>query len=390
MTSGPLETSGMRARVRHVMDTAIDKARLVGAVVLVAVEGEVVVAEAAGLADREAGRPMQVDTLFRLASLTKPVVTAVCLALAEEGLVDLHAPVSRYLPQFRPCLPDGGPCDITLHQLLTHTSGLGYGFSLPRDDNPYTRAGVSDGIAEPGLSLADNMARLASVPLLFPPGQGWCYSLGLDVIGAVIEQVSGQSLPAAVQHHVGRVLSWRESGFTVRTSETLAACYADARPVPIRMGAEYVLSRILPDGGVGEIRFAPDRILNPHSYPSGGAGMVGTAHEFLAFIDTVRSGGDGILSPASAMLFGHNAIGDLDMGPQTRGRRFGYGGAVITDPDAARTSLGAGSFTWGGVYGHQWVVDRSRGLSIVMLSNTALAGMAGTYPDAVVAAVCAG
>ncbi|MCE2575098.1 serine hydrolase [Komagataeibacter sp. FNDCR2] len=390
MSPAPLEMTRMRERVRHVMDGAVGTSRLVGAVVLVAVEGEVVVAEAAGLADRESRRPMRVDTVFRLASLTKPVVTAVTLALAEDGVLDPHAPVSRYLPYFRPCLPDGGACEITLHQLLTHTSGLTYGFSFPRDDNPYTRAGVSDGIAEPGLALADNLARLATTRLIFPPGQGWSYSLGLDVIGGVIEKATGLSLSDAVRQHVGAPLAWRESGFAVKTPENLAACYADARPVPLRMGAQYVLPRLLPDGGTGEIRFAPDRVLNPASYPSGGAGMVGTAGEFLAFIEAVRNGGEGILSPASAMLFGRNAIGDVDMGAQARGRRFGYGGAVIMDPAAAGTPLCAGSFTWGGVYGHQWAVDRARGLSIVMLSNTALAGMAGAYPDAVVAAVCAG
>ncbi|WP_010506804.1 serine hydrolase domain-containing protein [Komagataeibacter europaeus] len=388
MSRVPVEKVHMRERIRHIMDTAVETSRLVGTVVMVAVDGEVVVAEAAGQADREGGIPMQADALFRLASLTKPVVTAVALAMVEEGLLDLHAPVTRYLPHFRPALPDGGACEITLHQLLTHTSGLTYGFAFPRDDNPYTRAGVSDGIAEPGLSLADNLARLASTRLIFAPGQGWAYSLGLDVMGGVIEKASGLSLPAAVRRHVGAPLGWRDSGFMLTPLQSPAACYADARPVPIRMGAEYAMPRLLPGGGVGEIRFAPDRIRNPGSYPSGGAGMVGTAAEFLAFLEAVRIGGEGMLSPASAMLFGRNAIGDIDMGPLARGRRFGYGAAVIADPSLARTPLSPGSFTWGGVYGHQWAVDRARGMSIVMLSNTALAGMAGAYPDAVVAAAC--
>lgn len=382
------DTAHMAERVRQVMQAAVQTGRLVGAVVLVAVDGQTVVTEAMGLADREQASPMRLDTVFRLASLTKPVVTATALALAEQGMLDLHAPVTRYLPDFQPALPDGGACVITPHQLLTHTSGLTYGFSFPRDDNPYLRAGVSDGIAEPGVSLADNLARLATTRLVFAPGQGWSYSLGLDVMGGVIERVTGQSLPQAVRQHVGDPLGWLQTGFAPPARDSLAACYADARPAPIRMGETYALPRQLPGGGVGEIRFAPDRIFNPASYPSGGAGMVGTAGEFLAFLEAVRMGGEGLLAPASAALFGRNAIGDVDMGPLARGRRFGYGGAVIADPEAARTPLSPGSFTWGGVYGHQWVVDRARGVSIVMLSNTALAGMAGSYPDAVVAAVC--
>ncbi|ATU71870.1 penicillin-binding protein [Komagataeibacter rhaeticus] len=384
------DTARMTERVRHVMETAVQTGRLVGAVVLVAVDGQPVVTEAVGLADRERGLPMRADTVFRLASLTKPVVTAAALALAEQGLLDLHAPVTRYLPDFSPALPDGGAAVITPHQLLTHTSGLTYGFSFPRDDNPYTRAGVSDGIAEPGVSLADNLARLATTRLVFAPGRGWSYSLGLDVMGGVIEKITGQPLPDVVRQHVGAPLGWRQTGFAPPARDNLAACYADARPMPLLMGETYVLPRQLPGGGVGEIRFAPDRVFNPASYPSGGAGMVGTAGEFLAFLEALRQGGEGLLAPASAALFGRNAIGDVDMGPLARGRRFGYGGAVITDPVAARTPLSPGSFTWGGVYGHQWVVDRARGISIVMLSNTALAGMAGSYPDAVVAAVYGG
>ncbi|MGY6768611.1 serine hydrolase domain-containing protein [Komagataeibacter sp. NFXK3] len=383
------ETTRMAGRVRDVMESAVAAGRLVGAVVLIAVDGEVVVREAVGLADREDGRPMQVGTPFRLASLTKPAITAVALALAEAGRLDLHAPITRYLPDFRPALPGGGPCQITSHQLLTHTSGLTYSFSFPQDNNPYTRAGVSDGIAEPGLSLVDNLARLATTRLIFAPGQGWAYSLGLDVMGGVIESVAGCTLPEALHHHVGGPLGWKQTGFAPPPPGTLATCYADGRPAPIRMGTEYVLPRLLPGGGVGAIRFAPDRIYDPTSYPSGGAGMVGNAPEFLAFLEAVRLGGEGLLSPASAMLFGRNATGAIEMGPLMRGRGFGYGGAVITDSTAARTALSAGSFTWGGVYGHQWVVDRARGMSIVMLSNTALAGMAGSYPDAVVAAACA-
>lgn len=345
------ETARMSGRVRDVMEGAVAAGRLVGAVVLIAVDGDVVVREAVGLADRETSRPMQVETPFRFASLTKPVITAVALALAEEGRLDLHAPITRYLPDFCPALPDGSPCQITSHQLLTHTSGLTYGFSFPQDNNPYTRAGVSDGIAEPGFSLADNLARLATTRLIFAPGQGWAYSLGLDVMGGVIQSVAGCTLPEALHHHVGSPLGWEQTGFTPPASGMLATCYADNRPAPIRMGAEYVLPRLLPGGGVGAIRFAPDRIHNPASYPSGGAGMVGNAPGFLAFLEAVRLGGEGLLSPASAMLFGRNATGAIEMGPLMRGRGFGYGGAVITDSTAARTPLSAGSFTWGACTG---------------------------------------
>ncbi|RBM09527.1 serine hydrolase domain-containing protein [Novacetimonas cocois] len=378
----------MRERVARVMDDAVASGRLVGAVVIVATGGRVVLRHAVGMEDREAAVPMRIDSRFRLASLTKPVVTALALAMAERGMLDLDDPVSRYLPFFRPRLPDGGETEIPLHRLLSHSSGLSYGFQFPRDDNPYARAGVSDGLAEPGLSLRDNLERLAGVPLIFAPGARWTYSLGLDVMGGVLEQAGNADLPELVHRHIGaRLGGWTRTGFHVGPGDTLATCYADARPVPLRMPDSYRLPRILPDGRVSEIHFMPDRVRNRASYPSGGAGMVGTADDFMTFIEAIRAGGGPILSPSTAMRFGANAIGDAPMGPFFRGKRFGFGGVIITDPAAARTPLSVGSFTWGGVYGHQWTVDRACGISIVMLSNTALAGMIGAYPDAVVRAV---
>ncbi|ACI52654.1 beta-lactamase [Gluconacetobacter diazotrophicus PA1 5] len=378
-----MPTGGMAERVDQVVRGAVARGRLVGAVVLVAVDGAVVVRCAAGLANREGDRPMATDTLMRLASLTKPVVTAVALRLAERGMLGLDDAVTRFLPDFRPACADGSVPVITLRHLLTHTAGLSYGFAFPRDDNPYVRAGVSDGIAEPGLALADNLARLSGVPLSFAPGQGWQYSLALDVMGGVLERAGDAPLPELVRQYVGAPLGWARSGFSVPDPTALCGAYADARPVPVAMGARYAMPRQLPGGRISEIVFAPDRVLDSGSYPSGGAGMVGTAEEFLTFVDALRAGGGPILSADSAALFGRNAIGDLPMGMANDGMRFAIGAATVDDPARARTPMSRGAFTWGGVYGHQWIADPARGVSIVMLSNTALAGMAGAYPDAV-------
>lgn len=387
--SEAMPVAGMDERVAQVMDAAVARGRLVGATVLVSVDGKSTVCRAAGLANRETGARMQPDTLVRLASLTKPVVTAVALALAEQGKLSLEDAVTRFLPDFRPACTDGSVPTITLRHLLTHTAGLSYGFSFPRDDNPYTRAGVSDAIAEPGMALADNLARLATVPLLFAPGEGWAYSLALDVMGGVLERAGDAGLPDLVQRHVGARLGWTRTGFAVTDPAVLCPAYADARPEPVTMGARYVMPRQLGGGKVSEIVFAPDRVLDPQSYPSGGGGMVGTAEEFLRFVDAVCSGGGPILSPDSAALFGRNAIGDLPMGPLNDGMRFAIGAAVVEDPAQARTPVSRGGVTWGGVYGHQWIADPARGVAIVMISNTALAGMAGAYPDAVRNAVYA-
>ncbi len=164
---------------------AIAAQKLVGTVVLVARDGKVVYARAAGLADREAKQAVREDTQFRLASMTKPIVSIAALALVDRGKLSLEDPVTKYLPDFRPKLADGREATITVRQLITHTSGLTYKF-LEKPDGPYHKAEVSDGIAEPGMSAAENLRRLASVPLVAEPGTAWGYSLSIDVLGEVV------------------------------------------------------------------------------------------------------------------------------------------------------------------------------------------------------------
>src|SRR5215212_10826609 len=187
------------------IDSAIDRAlaenRIVGAVVLVARDGEIVYRRAAGLADRERAIPMREDAVFRLASLTKPLVTAAALRTVEFGRIALADPVTKYLPDFRPALPSGEIPAITLRHLLTHTGGLSYGFMQPPDGS-YHRAGVSDGAAEPGISMEDNLARIARAGLAYPPGERWAYSVAIDVLGAVMQTVEGADLDAVVRKYV--------------------------------------------------------------------------------------------------------------------------------------------------------------------------------------------
>src|SRR4029079_5244422 len=160
----------------------------------------------AGLADRERGVPMREDAVFRLASLTKPLVTAAALRMVALGKIALADPVTRYLPDFRPALPNGDVPVITLRHLLTHTAGLAYRFMQP-DGDAYERAGVSDGADEPGLSMDENLKRIVRAGLFYPPGEKWEYSVAMDVLGAVLQVVQGQDLEAVVVQHVTRPLN---------------------------------------------------------------------------------------------------------------------------------------------------------------------------------------
>jgi len=374
------DPDGAAARVKAVMDTAVARGRIVGAHVLAAHRGTVIVDHVAGLMDLEADRPMPADPVFRLASMTKTVVSAVALILVRRGLLSLDTPVTAFLPNFRPALKDGRVPVITVWHLLTHTSGLSYGFSFPTDENPYAAAGVSDGLDAPGLGVAENLARLGSCALLFEPGTHWQYSLSTDVLGGVLEQAGGMDLGQIVAELIGKPLGWRHTGFTVAAGDELVPAYADGR---VRMGARHTLRTPLPGGRMTEVVFAPDRVLDPASYPSGGAGMVGTAREYLTFLEALRVGRDDLLPAQDAALFGVNATGDMAAQPGREGRGFSLGASVLLDPEAARNPLSPGSFSWGGAYGHSWFVDPALALSVVSLTNTTFAGMVGPYPDAV-------
>jgi CubicO group peptidase (beta-lactamase class C family) len=365
----------LSAEVDRVIDQALSSGRIVGTVVLVARDGKLVYQRAAGLADREAGQSMRLDNLFRLASLTKPVVSTATMVLVERGQLSLDDPITRWLPGFRPALPNGERPPITVRQLLTHTSGLSYGFLQP-PGSEYHRAGISDGLDEPGRSMEDNLARLASVALIFRPGEGWQYSLSLDVLGAVIERVSGCRLPEAVKQLVTDALGMKDTDFAVRDAERLAAAYADGPEQPVRMGNPH----IVPFGDGAGIVFAPSRVFDSRSYPSGGTGMVGTAPEFLRFLETLRSGGGPLVKPDTATAMMRNQVGDLPVNARGPGWGFGFGAAVLKDPERAGSSQSAGTWGWGGVYGHSWFIDPANRLTVVGLTNTAIEGMAGLFP----------
>lgn len=370
--------------VDDVIDRALAEDRIVGAVVLVAREGRIAYARAAGLADREAERPMALDAVFRLSSVTKPVVAATALALAERGDLPLDAPVTRFLPNFRPKLADGSTPTITIGQLLTHTSGLSYGFLQP-EGGPYLAAGVSDGMDQPGLSMAEELARLGGVDLFFPPGAAWNYSLSLDVLGAAMEQAAGKPLPEVVAERVLNPLGMASSGFSATSADDLVTPYVDGPP-PRRMQDPDVS----PFFELSGIRYSPSRALTPGSFPSGGAGMVGTAPDVLKLLEALRKGGSPILSKASAASMFANQIGDLVV--TTHGPGFGFTnmGAVLLDPALAGSSLQKGAVSWGGVYGHSWTIDPTREVTLVGLTNTAVEGMSGAFSSELAAAVAAG
>lgn len=373
----PLEPTPTLPSVQRLLQQ-VHPQRLVGAVVLVREHGVLRHASATGLADRESATPMQRDQLFRLASVSKPLLTTVILRLVAEGVLDLDMPVQRWLPDFRPALADGSMPPISLRQLLSHSSGMGYRFLEADADGPYARAGVSDGLDANPLSLADNVRRIAQAPLLFAPGSQWLYSLGVDVAGAVAEAATGETLQALYERLLAAPLGLRDTAFAARTAARLATPYVSDAPQPHRLQEGEVVAPF--EGTVG-IEYSLARATDASRFPSAGAGLVGTADDVMAVLEALRDvQRSGLLPPVLAAEMASPQVGEQGP-PEPAGWGFGLGFAVLRNAAASGTPQNAGTWRWGGAYGHSWFVDPVRGLSVVALTNTLYEGMDGAFVD---------
>jgi CubicO group peptidase (beta-lactamase class C family) len=359
--------------LRQRLDAAIGNAlgtRVVGCVILVSEDGNLTYARAAGLADREAGTPMREDAIFRLASVTKPIVATTALRMIDLGLLSLQDPAAKYLPYFRPKAPDGSTPDILIRHLLTHTSGLTYNL---------TRR-IAGGLSGPIIPLEENLQRLAKRPLAFTPGTAWAYGMSIDVLGGVLAAINASKLSEVVARYVTGPLGMPDTVFAVGDKSRLATPYADDSP-PRRMGkSEHVNS------AAGDVTvFSPGRIHDAAAPQSGGAGMAGTARDLMVLLEALRAAD--ILKPATGDAAFANQIGQVAMRPQDAGKRFGFLGAIIANPVAGRKRGPAGTVDWGGAYGHNWIIDRKNKLSVVTYTNTAFEGCNGAFRDDILGAV---
>ncbi|GFM70695.1 esterase [Pseudomonas cichorii] len=368
-------------RLAEVWQGFVDRGSIVGGVLLVAQEGELRYASVRGWADRERRTTVTRDTRFRLASLTKLLTSVTALRLCELGILSLEDPVTNWLKDFRPRMDDGREPVITLRHLLSHTAGLSYGFEQP-PGNPYDLAGVSDGLDLVAMDLQQNLQRLASVPLLFEPGTAWGYSLATDVMGAVIEQATGLGLPQAVARWVTQPLGMKATGFRFDDDQPLACAYKDGIRGPERVGKHDLL--VLDSGHAW---LSSSRAFESQAYASGGAGMLGTADDYLRLLECLRLGGSPILNAASTASLLGNAIGETRLAGRGAGWKFGLGPLLLTDPDLARHPQGAGTWSWCGLYGCHYWVDPQDGISLVVLTNTAVAGAWGALADGLVEAI---
>jgi CubicO group peptidase (beta-lactamase class C family) len=370
-------------RIDALLQTAVERKQIAGAVALLIQDGKILYSQGIGQRDVEAGQPMTPDTIFRIASMTKPVTSVVAMTFVEEGRLGLHDPVSKYIPDFgNPKVLVPGKAsnsgtvatvpaqrEPTVHDLLTHTSGLTYGFfGKPVLSELYRKAGVSDGLVQTDWTLAENVRRLAELPLLVQPGSAWEYGLSTDVLGRVIEVASGQSLDRVFQERIFRPLQMRDSHFFLPPEKNarLAAVYTPGPDKAIRrVGEEPVQA-----GPLTYSASYPYR--GPRLYYSGGAGLVSTARDYARFLAMLLGGGelDGVrvLKPETIRLMTTNQIGELRIGNGDQGAGFGYGFGVVMQPSPTEAAS-VGTYSWGGFFNTSFWVDPDKKLIGILMTQ---------------------
>jgi CubicO group peptidase (beta-lactamase class C family) len=366
----------LRAHLQHY----VDKGKLAGAVVVIQQHGRPVFSQAVGWRDKEAGDPMREDTIFRIASQTKALTSVAVMMLMEDGQLLLDDPVAKHLPAWKAttvavATPEGGyqtvPAKrpITIRDLLTHTAGISYGAG------PAERAWRDAGLfgwyfanrSEPVSSI---VGRMASLPMAAQPGEKFVYGYNTDILGVIVEKVSGKSLQDFLDDRLIKPLGMKDTSFYLPREKAgrLAVVYKGERG-GLRPAAEASASK---DSG----HFGQGHYLDgPRLAHSGGAGLLSTATDYSRFLEMMRRGGefDGrrYLSRKSVKLMTSNHLGGVEYGA---GMGFGLGFSIRTDLGAAGQPGSVGEFGWGGAYHSTYWVDPEEGLTVTYMTQLLPAG----------------
>lgn len=349
-------------RIGSAVQRSVEEKRIAGAVTLVVRKGRVAWLKAEGMSDREAGRPMQTDAVFRICSMTKPITSTAVMMLYEEGRFQLSDPVSKYIPEFKnPRLlakTDSGQVynipangEITIRQLLTHTSGLTYNWNA--DLGPlYRDAGVAHGLLQYDGKIGDSVRKLAGLPLLFNPGEKFEYSLSVDVLGYLVEVLSGMTLDQFMRARIFEPLGMSDTYFFLPQDKVgrLATAYTwyDGKG----------LARF-PDQPITEGTFtysADYPYRGPKTLYAGGAGLCSTVTDYARFCQMVINGGQyegkRLLSRKSIELMTNDQLGRIQ--PDT-GFGLGFG---VSGVKAPLEELGSpGQYGWGGFFYTTFFID---------------------------------
>ncbi|MDX8390155.1 MAG: serine hydrolase domain-containing protein [Mariprofundaceae bacterium] len=376
----------------RLIDSYVDEKKIAGAVVMVARKGKIAYFRESGIAD--VGKPMQKDTIFRIVSMTKPITSTAIMILYEQGKLLLSDPVSKYIPEFRNQKvlvpqPEGSSFpyklvsvkrEVQIRDLLAHTSGILYLFLNDVYPNPgrqmvvdmYKEAGITDGFCRPDEEIGDMVKRLGRLPLYAHPGEVWDYGLNSDILGYLIEVISGQKFDAFVEQHIFKPLKMKDSHFYIPEEKLprLAAVWkSDWKGSLIRADDKPII--------------AGDLCLNPADaealsgkYLAGGASVLSTVYDYFRFAQMYLNGGelDGVrlLSRKTVELMtATNHIGKHEAAfLHSKGWKFGLGFAIQSDREHSVDSGDAGTFEWAGIYSTRFSVDPKEEKITIFMSQT--------------------
>lgn len=361
-------------RIGTAVQRTIDAKRVAGAVTLVSRRGHLVWLKAQGLADREAGKPMRTDAMFRICSMTKPITTVAVMMLYEEGKFMLGDPISQYLPEFKNqrvfVKPATGPGytipatnEITILDLLRHTSGITYNWN-EKLGPMYTQANVAHGLLPYDGTIEDSVKRLAAQPLLFNPREKWEYGLSLDVLGRLVEVVSGMPLDEFFRTRIFEPLGMKDTYFYPPEAKldrlaTAYTYYADK-------GLNRFPNTPITEGSFTYSADYPYR--GPKKLFSGGAGLVSTAADYARFcqmmLDEGRVGNTHLLSRKSIELMTHDQLGKIspDMA-------FGLGFGVEGVKGLLHELGTPGEYNWGGFFYTGFSVDPKEQMIVIFMAQ---------------------
>ncbi len=368
-------SSDRLARVSEMSRRYVDERKLAGMVTMLARRGKTFHFEAAGAMDIEAGKPMELDTIFRMRSMTKPITSAAVMMLHEEGHFHLDDPVSTFIPELgdlQVCTGMGGTGPtlsqlerpITIRHLLTHTAGLSNGqFQDTPVDEMYRKSEPRrfDG------TLKEMVTRLGELPLVSQPGTRWRYSLATDVLGYLVEVISGQSFERFLKERVFQPLGMADTGFHVPEEklDRLAVVYGPSR-----------------ENGIAPIEtIEVDRYRQPQTLFSGGGGLVSTATDYMRFCQMLLSGGVSngvrILGPKTVDLMTRNHLppdlmpyGDAEgLDTFTQGCGFGLGFKVVLDVARYGVPVSAGAYSWLGAASTYFWIDPAEELVAILMTQ---------------------
>jgi CubicO group peptidase (beta-lactamase class C family) len=353
-------------RIDQVLQEYVDKGWIAGASAIIMRNGNIVYQKAVGFDDIEKKTPVKKNAIFRIASQTKAITSVAVMMLFEEGKFLLDEPISKYIPEFRnPKVIEkynesdttyttvNAKREIRIRDLLTHTSGIGYPTIGSKTMNAiYSKEKIADGIDAGKFTLGPMMRKLWSLPLMHQPGERWTYGLNIDVLGYLVEIVSGMTLDEFFHKRIFEPLGMNDTYFYL-PKEKQARLWTLYSEDSLR----HLVNPKIKRGLVNDRN--PDYPNTEGTYFSGGGGLCSTAYDYAIFLQMVLNGGEcngvRLLSRHTVRMMTMNQIGDLTLyGGHSK---FGLGFAIITDLGSARLPTPAGVFYWSGVFGSSYWVD---------------------------------